>query len=231
MSAFATATVFVGVAAGNAIHDMPMSSAERELGELRRRAARCTACDLYAFATQTVFGEGPVPASLMLMGEEPGDHEDREGRPFVGPAGRLLDEALAEAGIERGEVYLTNAVKHFKFERRGKVRIHKKPNQAEVSACRQWWSHELVVVQPVVLGLLGATAAQAVLGPHVRVTRQRGTWFELGGGVRATPTIHPSAVLRAGERRPEEYKGLVRDLRRMAEYAARPGDDGGAGDQ
>jgi DNA polymerase len=152
----------------------------------------------------------------MLMGEVPGDQEDRTGRPFVGPAGRLLDEALDEAGIDRDTVYLTNAVKHFKFERRGKVRLHKKPNRAEIATCREWWTRELALVRPVVLGLLGATAAQAVLGPDVRITRQRGEWFELPDGVRATMTIHPSAVLRAQERRAAEYAGLVRDLSAMA---------------
>jgi DNA polymerase len=194
-----------------------MSAASHELETLRRQAADCTACDLYEFATQTVFGEGPASARLMLIGEGPGDREDREGRPFVGPAGRLLDDALRDAGVDRADVYLTNVVKHFKFERRGKVRIHKKPNRAQVGACRQWWSHELAVVQPAVVGLLGATAAQAVLGPQVRVTRQRRTWFELDNRISATPTIHPSAVLRAGERRDEEYAGLVRDLRFMAD--------------
>jgi DNA polymerase len=152
----------------------------------------------------------------MLMGEVPGDKEDLTGHPFVGPAGRILDEALKEAGIDRSTVYLTNAVKHFKFERRGKVRIHKKPNQAEVAACRQWWEREVDVVQPRVLGLLGAVAAQAVLGSSFRVTRQRGEWFDLPSGAWATATIHPSAVLRAQNRRDEEYAGLVRDLLAVA---------------
>jgi DNA polymerase len=189
-------------------NDDPRSAYE----QVAAAAVRCTACDLYRRATQTVFGEGPVPAQLMLMGEVPGDKEDLAGHPFVGPAGRILDEALKEAGIDRAAAYLTNAVKHFKFEQRGKVRIHKKPSQAEVAACRQWWERELEVVQPRVLGLLGAVAAQAVLGPSFRVTRQRGEWFDLPSGVQATATIHPSAVLRAQERRDEEYAGLVRDL-------------------
>ena len=174
---------------------------------VRAAAAGCTACDLYQAATQTV---------LMLMGEVPGDKEDLAGHPFVGPAGRILDDALEEVGIDRSLVYVTNAVKHFKFERRGKVRLHKKPNQAEVAACKQWWQRELEVVQPQVLGLLGATAAQAVFGSSFRVTKQRGEWFELDTGVCAVATIHPSAVLRAQERRDEEYAGLVRDLRVMA---------------
>jgi DNA polymerase len=187
-----------------------------EYERLRDDAARCTACDLYKAATQTVFGEGPVPARLVLMGEVPGDKEDIAGHPFVGPAGGILDDALEEAGIDRSTVYVTNAVKHFKFERRGKVRIHKKPNRTEVAACSQWWERELAVVQPEVLGLLGAVAAQAVLGPSFRVTRQRGEWHELPSGVLATATIHPSAVLRAQDRRDEEYAGLVRDLHAVA---------------
>src|SRR5207302_3213908 len=175
--------------------------------------------DLWRGATQVVFGEGPVPAPLMLMGEVPGDKEDKAGHPFVGPAGRVLDDALAEAGIERSQVYMTNAVKHFKWvpARGGKVRLHKKPNQAEIAACRQWWERELEVVQPEVLGLLGATAAQAVLGPKFRVSKQRGEWFELPSGVSVIATIHPSAVLRAQERRDEEFAGLVRDLKLIAE--------------
>jgi DNA polymerase len=188
-----------------------------EFERLRAEAATCTACDLYRDATQMVFGEGPVPAPLVLMGEVPGDKEDLAGHPFVGPAGHILDEALKDAGIDRSTTYLTNAVKHFKFERRGKVRIHKKPNQTEVAACRQWWERELDVVRPRVLTLLGAVAAQAVLGPSFRVTRQRGEWYELPSGVWATATIHPSAVLRAQERRDEEYAGLVRDLVAVAD--------------
>jgi DNA polymerase len=188
-----------------------------EFERLRAEAASCTACDLYRDATQMVFGEGPVPAPLVLMGEVPGDKEDLAGHPFVGPAGHILDEALKDAGIDRSTTYLTNAVKHFKFERRGKVRIHKKPNQTEVAACRQWWERELDVVRPRVLTLLGAVAAQAVLGPSFRVTRQRGEWYELPSGVWATATIHPSAVLRAQERRDEEYAGLVRDLVAVAD--------------
>jgi DNA polymerase len=197
-------------------NDRPQTNAARQHLRLAEQAAHCTACDLYRKATQTVFGEGPVPAALMLMGEVPGDKEDVAGHPFVGPAGKLLDEALEAAGIERTDVYLTNAVKHFKFEQRGKVRIHKKPNQAEVAACRQWWEHELEIVQPRVLTLLGAVAAQAVFGPSFRVTRQRGEWHQLPSGVVATATIHPSAVLRAQERRDEEFAGLVRDLSAVA---------------
>jgi DNA polymerase len=189
------------------------------LDELRAAAAQCKACDLWRDATQVVFGEGPVPAPLMLMGEVPGDKEDKAGHPFVGPAGHVLDDALVEAGIERSRVYLTNAVKHFKWvpARGGKVRLHKKPNRAEIAACKQWWERELEVVRPKVLGLLGATAAQAVLGPQFRVTKQRGEWFDLPSGVHVLATIHPSAVLRAEDRRDEEYAGLVRDLELIAE--------------
>jgi DNA polymerase len=188
------------------------------LDELRQLAAHCTACNLYRDATQMVFGEGPSAAPLMLMGEVPGDKEDKAGHPFVGPAGRILDDALEEAGIDRSLVYVTNAVKHFKFVpgRGGKVRLHKKPNQAEIAACSQWWQHELDSVNPKVLGLLGATAAQAVLGPKFRVTKERGTFFSLPEGPVAIATIHPSAVLRAQERRDEDYAGLVRDLRTIA---------------
>jgi DNA polymerase len=187
------------------------------LDDVRAQAEGCTACDLYKRATQTVFGEGPADAALMLMGEVPGDKEDKLGHVFVGPAGKILDDALAEAGIDRSQVYVTNAVKHFKWvpARGGKLRLHKKPNVAEVAACRQWWEHELALVRPRVLGLLGAVAAQAVLGPQFRVTKQRGEWFELPNGVAATATIHPSAILRAEDRRAEEFEGLVRDLKGM----------------
>ena len=187
------------------------------LDELRINAAKCTACDLYKEATQTVFGEGPLDARLVLIGEVPGDKEDLAGHPFVGPAGKVLDDALEAAGIDRTLVYLTNAVKHFKFERRGKVRIHKKPNAAEVAACKQWWEAELAGVRPELLGLLGAVAGQAVFGAQFRVTKQRGQWLDGPDGVPTLATIHPSAVLRApAERRDQEYAGLVRDLKLIA---------------
>ncbi|MDQ1381252.1 MAG: uracil-DNA glycosylase [Actinomycetota bacterium] len=201
---------------------------EKVYRELRAEAARCRACDLWKPATQTVFGEGPVPASLMLMGETPGDHEDREGHPFVGPAGHLLDQALERVGIDRSTLYLTNAVKHFKFVpgRNAKVRLHKTPNRAEVAACRPWWERELEMVEPSVLGLLGATAAQAVLGPSFRVSKQRGEPFAVdvrnaSPKIVAIATIHPSAVLRAGDRRAETMDGFVRDLATMAAAADR----------
>ena len=191
-----------------------------KFSELWTQACACKDCDLWEHATQTVFGEGPVPSSLMLMGETPGDHEDREGRPFVGPAGHLLDEALADASIDRSSIYLTNAVKHFKFVRgrNGKARLHKTPNRREVAACRQWWERELELVQPTTLGLLGATAAQAVLGTAFRVTTQRGEPFELLSGIVAIATIHPSAVLRARDERAEVYAEFVRDLETIAAH-------------
>jgi uracil-DNA glycosylase family protein len=200
---------------------LPLPDDNRSFAEVRRAAAACRDCDLWEHASQTVFGEGPVPAALMLMGETPGDHEDREGRPFVGPAGHLLDDALAAAGIDRSAVYLTNAVKHFKFvkARNGKVRLHKTPSRSEVAACRQWWGRELELVQPRVLGLLGATAAQAVLGPGFRVTKQRGERFDLDSGPVAIATIHPSAVLRAGDERAAVYSAFVRDLEVIARAA------------
>ena len=197
---------------------------EKAYREVRAAAEGCRDCDLWKPATQTVFGEGPVPAALLLMGETPGDHEDREGHPFVGPAGHLLDEALERAGIDRTTLYLTNAVKHFKFVpgRSSKVRLHKTPNRTEVAACRQWWEREIEIVQPAVLGLLGATAAQAVLGPSFRVSKQRGEPFtvEVGAspGVVAIATIHPSAVLRGGERRAEMFDGFLRDLETIAAH-------------
>jgi DNA polymerase len=185
----------------------------RSLAALRRDAAACTDCPLYRRATQVVFGEGPVPAPLMLIGEQPGDREDRAGRPFVGPAGALLDEVLAEAGIDRDAAYVTNAVKHFKWQAGGgKVRLHKSPSRSEVVACSQWWQREVALVEPRVVVCLGAIATQAVLGPGARVSALRGQVMDqLDRAV--VPTIHPSAVLRSGERRREMRAGLVADLR------------------
>ena len=183
------------------------------LATLREAAARCRACPLWQIGTQTVFGEGPEDAELMLVGEQPGDHEDREGRPFVGPAGRLLDEALEEAGIDRTRVYVTNAVKHFKWQARGKRRIHAKPNWSEVSACRPWLDGELEALRPDVLVCLGATAAQALLGRSFRVTQQRGEPVESDLAPHVLATIHPSAILRAdAERRKIERAAFVKDL-------------------
>ena len=191
-----------------------------DLSALREQAATCTACDLYERATQTVFGEGPPDARVVLMGEQPGDQEDRAGRPFVGPAGRILDRALEEAGIDREAVYVTNAVKHFKWRPAGKVRLHQKPNAAQIKACAQWWRSEVDVLDPDVLVLLGATAAQAVLGPKIRVTRDRGAFLQTPDfAFDALVTIHPSAVLRAqGDDRDDTLRGLVHDLRVVAEH-------------
>lgn len=191
------------------------------LSAVRAAAARCHGCPLWQAATQTVFGEGPREARVMLVGEVPGDQEDRAGRPFVGPAGRLLDRALEAAGVERGDAYVTNAVKHFKWKPQGKVRLHQKPNAKEIGACRQWWTQELAVVKPKVLCCLGATAAQAVFGAKFRVTQQRGEFLELVDGVQGTATIHPSAILRADdERREVEYQDFVDDLRAISERLA-----------
>jgi DNA polymerase len=192
---------------------------------LREEAAGCTRCDLYRHATQTVFGEGPVHARLVLVGEQPGDREDVEGHPFVGPAGRLLDRALDAASIDRTTVYLTNVVKHFKWKRgTGKVRLHQKPNVEEVRACAPWWHAELAAIEPSLVVLLGATAAQAVLGPKVRVTRDRGMV------VTATDehpydtlvTVHPSAILRTKPPdRDVAFDALVADLEVAARHVGR----------
>src|SRR5437588_6645211 len=165
------------------------------LPRLREAAAGCRACPLWETGTQTVFGEGAAKAKAMFVGEQPGDQEDRQGRPFVGPAGRVLDEALELAGIDRGSTYVTNAVKHFKWEARGKRRIHAKPSWSELAACRPWLDAELAVVRPRVLVCLGATAAQSLLGRQFRVTRQRGEWIESDLAEHVTATIHPSSNL------------------------------------
>jgi uracil-DNA glycosylase len=193
--------------------------ADPDLDRLRAAAAGCHGCDLWAQATQTVFGEGAAGADVMLVGEQPGDAEDLAGRPFVGPAGRLLDQALAEAGIARDRAYVTNAVKHFKWVRRGKVRLHQKPNAAEVHACRPWLEAELAVVRPRVLVCLGATAAQALLGPSFRVTRQRGELLDSDLAPKVLATVHPSSILRAPDEEARElaYKGFVADLVRVAQ--------------
>jgi DNA polymerase len=185
---------------------------------LRDEAAHCTRCHLYQHATQTVFGEGPVDAPLMLVGEQPGDQEDQAGRPFVGPAGQLLDRALAEAGIDRGTAYLTNAVKHFKFEPRGKRRIHSKPDAGEITACRWWIEQELLLVRPQVVVALGATAARSLLGRTVTIARERGHAIALPEGGEARITVHPSFLLRIPEedRKAKEYARFVEDLRAAA---------------
>jgi uracil-DNA glycosylase len=190
------------------------------LPKLREAVDGCRACGLWRGATQAVFGEGPKSARVMLVGEQPGDREDVTGAPFVGPAGRVLDDALEEAGIERRDAYVTNVVKHFKWKPgRGKRRLHQKPNAEEIRACRPWLDAELRVVKPEVVVCLGATAAKALLGSGFRVTRQRGEFLEVDFAPLATATIHPSAILRIddSEERRAETRALVADLRRVAE--------------
>jgi DNA polymerase len=189
------------------------------LKALREAAARCRGCDLYKNATQTVFGEGPRRAHLMLLGEIPGDQEDKQGRPFVGPAGRLLDDSLGEAGIPRDDVYVTNAVKHFRWEPRGKRRLHKKPTWRQIEACRPWLHAEILVIKPAVIVCMGATAAQAMLGRDFRLTRHRGEFFH-GDEAWLTATYHPSAILRAPEKadRDRMREEFVEDLFHAAQH-------------
>ena len=184
------------------------------LSRLREAAAGCRACPLWKTGTQTVFGEGLTKAEIVFVGEQPGDREDREGRPFVGPAGRVLDEALDEVGIDRRLAYVTNAVKHFKWEGRGKRRIHQKPNAEELAACRPWLDAELSVLRPQVLVALGATAAQSLLGRGFRVTKQRGVPVESDLAPNVLATVHPSSILRAPDEaaRREAYAAFVADL-------------------
>src|SRR5882762_919241 len=188
------------------------------LPSLRDAAAGCKACDLWKLGTQTVFGEGRRGAIVMFVGEQPGNEEDLTGKPFVGPAGRLLDEALAKAGIDRSQTYVTNVVKHFKWEPRGKRRIHKKPNAQEISACRPWLEAEIAVVKPKVIVALGATAAQTLLGPQFRVTKQRGEFIESTLAPYVMATVHPSSILRAPdeETRRLEHARFIEDLKKLA---------------
>jgi uracil-DNA glycosylase family protein len=188
------------------------------LRKLREASQACRGCDLWENATQTVFGEGPAPAGLMLVGEQPGDREDLEGSPFVGPAGRVLDEALESVGLNRGEVYVSNVVKHFKWTPKGKRRIHQKPNAAEVTACVPWLREELARVQPKVLVCLGATAAQALLGGTFKVTQQRGKPVDSDLAPCVMATVHPSSILRSrdDESRRLEMKAFVSDLEAAA---------------
>jgi uracil-DNA glycosylase family protein len=194
----------------------PYLPQRKSLKTLKERVQDCRGCDLYKHATQAVLGEGKTKSTLMLVGEQPGDQEDKQGRPFVGPAGRLLDRALEEAGIVRETVYVTNAVKHFKFTPQGKRRIHKKPNAEEVRACEPWLDAEIKVVKPRIIAAMGATAAQALLGPKVRVTKDRGTFF--GHDPEITPTVHPSSILRAPDEaaRHEQMAAFVDDLKLIA---------------
>lgn len=188
------------------------------LRKLREASQACRGCDLWENATQTVFGDGPVPAGLMLVGEQPGDREDREGSPFVGPAGRVLDEALESVGLNRDEVYVSNVVKHFKWTPKGKRRIHQKPNSAEITACVPWLREELARVQPTVLVCLGATAAQALLGRTFKVTQQRGKPVDSDLAPCVMATVHPSSILRSrdDESRRLEMKAFVSDLEAAA---------------
>jgi DNA polymerase len=188
---------------------------EHSLDEVRAAAANCRACELWKCGTQTVFGEGSGHAELMLVGEQPGDKEDLAGRPFVGPAGRILDQALDDAGIDRSTVYVTNAVKHFKWEARGKRRLHKRPASVEIAACRPWLDQEIELVRPKVVVCMGATAAQALLGRSFKVTKQRGELFPQPQGHVITATVHPSSILRAPDpaARDAEMAAFTRDLR------------------
>jgi DNA polymerase len=197
----------------------PLVPDKPSLPKLREAAAGCTACDLYKTGTQTVFGEGTSNADVMFVGEQPGDQEDLQGKPFVGPAGQLLDRALEEAGIDRSQVYVTNVVKHFKWTGRGKRRIHQKPNWSEIAACRPWLDAELDVVQPRVLVCLGATAAQALLGRDFRVSRQRGSPVDSDLAEHVVATVHPSSILRADERE-REFAEFVKDLEKVAALIA-----------
>ena len=199
----------------------PFVPANPTLVTLRTAAIGCEGCHLYRSATQTVFGEGLETARVMLIGEQPGDKEDLEGRPFVGPAGRLLNQALDEAGVDRRTVYVTNAVKHFKFEPRGKRRIHQKPGSIEIQACKPWLQAEIDVIQPQIVVCMGATAAQALMGPKFRVTKDRGLVLPYDEGMRIMATVHPSSLLRVTdrERRKEEYGRFVEDLRRIRAVA------------
>ena len=195
----------------------PFVPEKPSISKLKEAAAGCTACPLHETGTQTVFGEGTSKAEVMFVGEQPGDQEDQQGKPFVGPAGKLLDKALEEAGIDRSKVYVTNVVKHFKWQARGKRRIHQKPNWSEIAACRPWLEAELGVVEPRVLVCLGATAAQALLGRDFRVSKQRGELVDSDLGENVLATVHPSSILRADEDRRElEYRAFVDDLRTVA---------------
>ena len=193
----------------------PLVPDKPSLPKLREAAAGCTACDLYKTGTQTVFGEGARTADVIFVGEQPGDQEDLQGKPFVGPAGKLLDKALEESGIDRSQVYVTNVVKHFKWQARGKRRIHQKPNWQEIAACRPWLEAELDVVRPRVLVCLGATAAQALLGRDFRVSRMRGEPVPSDLAEHVVATVHPSAILRADERE-LEFAAFVKDLEKVA---------------
>ena len=204
----------------------PANNAHDDIETLREEAADCRACPLWKDATQTVFGEGPQTARIMLVGEQPGDKEDLAGKPFVGPAGQMLDRALEEAGIDRSTVYVTNAVKHFKFVPRGKIRLHQKPNTPEIKACRQWYERELAAIKPDLVVAMGATAAQSVFGKITPINKNRGRLIDLDDGTRALVTVHPSYLLRLpdAEAKAREYRRFVRrpqNRRRVLRKSAR----------
>jgi DNA polymerase len=192
-----------------------MATAKAKLARVAAEAKGCTRCPLYRNATQTVFGEGTIGARLMLVGEQPGDQEDLAGKPFVGPAGRMLDKALVEAGVDRTRVYVTNVVKHFKNEPRGKRRLHKKPNRSEVEVCKVWLDQEIALIRPQLVVAMGVTAASALAGKAVTLSRLRGQEIAFTGGERGMVTIHPSSILRAPDEagRHQAYAGLVKDLK------------------
>ncbi|MDB5611933.1 MAG: uracil-DNA glycosylase [Bradyrhizobium sp.] len=194
-------------------------TSDDSLKTLREEAAGCRACHLWKNATQTVFGEGPQNAQIMLVGEQPGDKEDLAGKPFVGPAGQMLDRALEEAGIDRKKVYVTNAVKHFKFVPRGKIRLHQKPNTPEIKACRQWYERELKSIKPDLVVAMGATAAQSVFGKITPINKNRGRPIDLDDGIKALVTVHPSYLLRLpdADAKAREYERFVDDLRVAAD--------------
>jgi uracil-DNA glycosylase len=206
---------------GTAARYLPEDPADLSLAEVRRRAARCRACPLYKLGTQTVFGEGPETARLVFVGEQPGDQEDRQGHPFVGPAGKLLDRALMEAGLDRAEVYVTNAVKHFKWEAAGKRRLHQKPGAREIAACRPWLDAELALLRPEIVVALGATAAQALMGRTFRVSQDRGRAFRDVPWARVFfATVHPSSILRGpSAEREEAFRRFVDDLKQVSAEA------------
>jgi uracil-DNA glycosylase len=206
-------------------------NADGKFEAVRASAAGCRACDLWARATQTVFGSGPVPARLMFVGEQPGDQEDVAGEPFIGPAGKMLGKALDEAGLDREAAFVTNVVKHFKWRPTpgGKRRLHEKPNKAEVGACLPWVETELALVRPEALVLLGATAAQALVGPKVSVMRDRGRPLDVDLAPLVVATVHPSSILRAGPGREESYASFVRDLASVREWLASHGEQAGSG--
>lgn len=196
---------------------------EIDYPHLREAAAGCKGCDIYKIATQTVFGEGPTNAEVLFVGEQPGDEEDLSGHPFVGPAGRLFNKALEEAGIDRSRTYVTNTVKHFKWKPQGKRRLHEKANAKEIEACLPWLAAELEVIKPRILVCLGATAAQALLGKTFRVTKERGVWLDSPMAEKVIATVHPSSILRAydAESRELQYKDFIVDLRIIADEMSR----------